>query len=220
MNPRPTPRRSKLAGQSPITPPSTTNTEQPPSNNQTHPTDINNKTDTQGKKDKSDIKKLTDATDKTPTKDSKDSAESAHQTPPRTRTASARVGIYLSPDDLNDAKAAYLADWNNGGQVDTFARWISQTIQNYAALTPEQRSTAEERGRATERTSDTRTFNVQPEAITAMRQAIVADNQANRWPSESSWCKEAIKHAVALTRAANQGALPTPPKRLPNRLVR
>ena len=37
----------------------------------------------------------------------------------------ARLGIYLTPAEFDDAKAAYLADWTNGGEADSFARWIA-----------------------------------------------------------------------------------------------
>jgi len=53
-----------------------------------------------------------------------------------------------------------------------------------------------------------------------MRAAITADQQAGRWPSGSAWCGEAIGLAVEASRAENGGTLPTPPPRLPNRLVR
>jgi hypothetical protein len=47
----------------------------------------------------------------------------------------ARLGIYLTPQEFEDAKAAYLADWTNGGEADTFARWIAAAIETYAART-------------------------------------------------------------------------------------
>jgi hypothetical protein len=53
-----------------------------------------------------------------------------------------------------------------------------------------------------------------------MRAAINADQQAGRWPSDSAWCSEAIASAVDAARTKNEGSLPTPPPRLPNRLVR
>lgn len=53
-----------------------------------------------------------------------------------------------------------------------------------------------------------------------MRAAINADHDAGRWPSDSAWCAEAIELATEAARTANGGSLPTPPPRLPNRLVR
>lgn len=62
----------------------------------------------------------------------------------------ARLGIYLTPQEFDDAKAAYLADWSNGGMQDTFARWIAAAIEAYAARAPDQRATAQPRVRADE----------------------------------------------------------------------
>ena len=132
----------------------------------------------------------------------------------------ARLGIYLTPQEFEDAKAAYLADWTNGGEADTFARWIAAAIETYAARTPKQRATAQPRGRADERTGSTRSFSIPTDTMARMRAAINADQQAGRWPSDSAWCSEAIAAAVDAARTKNDGSLPTPPPRLPNRLVR
>lgn len=132
----------------------------------------------------------------------------------------ARLGIYLTPQEFEDAKAAYLADWTNGGEADTFARWIAAAIETYAARTPKQRATAQPRGRADERTGSTRSFAIPTDTVARMRAAINADQQAGRWPSDSAWCSEAIASAVDAARTKNEGSLPTPPPRLPNRLVR
>lgn len=135
-------------------------------------------------------------------------------------SSTARLGIYLTPEEFDDAKAAYLADWTHGGEADTFARWIAAAIEAYAGRTPKQRSTATPRGRARERTGSTRSFSIPTDTVARMRAAISADQQAGRWPSDSAWCGEAIAHAVDQARTQNEGSLPTPPPRLPNRLVR
>lgn len=135
-------------------------------------------------------------------------------------SSTARLGIYLTPEEFDDAKAAYLADWTNGGEADTFARWIAAAIEAYAGRTPKQRSTATPRGRAQERTGSTRSFSIPTDTVARMRAAISADQQAGRWPSDSAWCGEAIADAVDQARTQNGGSLPTPPPRLPNRLVR
>lgn len=133
----------------------------------------------------------------------------------------ARLGIYLTPSEFDQAKAGYLADWTNGGTCDTFARWIAAAIDTHAARTPRQRAAkAHPRGRAEERTGSTRSFSIAVETMTRMRAAITADQHAGRWPSDSAWCGEAISLAVSAARDRNGGALPTPPPRLPNRLVR
>lgn len=177
------------------------------------------------------------------TPDLEPSAEEPQQTPPRTATApakarstgrpaparkaataaasaTARLGIYLTPAEFDDAKAAYLADWTNGGEADTFGRWIAAAIEAYARRTPKQRATAKPRGRADERSGATRSFAVPADTVAQMREAINTDQQAGRWPSDSAWCGEAIAAAVDQAREQNGGSLPTPPPRLPNRLVR
>lgn len=131
-----------------------------------------------------------------------------------------RLGLYLTPAEFDDAKAAYLADWKNGGQADTFARWIAAAIDTYAQRTPKQRAGAKPRGRAEERTGSTRSFAIPTDTVARMRSAITADQHASRWPSDSAWCGEAIAAAVDQARRRGGGSLPTPPPRLPNRLVR
>lgn len=135
-------------------------------------------------------------------------------------SSTARLGIYLTPEEFDDAKAAYLADWTSGGEADTFARWIAAAIDTYARRTPKQRANAKPRGRAEERTGSTRSFAIPTDTVARMRAAITADQQAGRWPSDSAWCSEAIASAVDAARTKNDGSLPTPPPRLPNRLVR
>ncbi len=136
-------------------------------------------------------------------------------------SATARLGIYLTPAEFDDAKAAYLTDWTNGGQADTFARWIAQAIDSHARRTPKQRADrAHPKGRADQRTGSTRSFSIPADTVARMRAAITADQQAGRWPSDSAWCGEAIALAVNGARTENGGTLPTPPARLPNRLVR
>jgi len=135
--------------------------------------------------------------------------------------ATARLGIYLTPVEFDQAKAGYLADWTNGGSADTFARWIAAAIDTHAARTPRQRAAqALPKARGDEHTGGTRSFSIPAATIRRMRAAITADQHAGRWPSDSAWCGEAIALAVSTARDRNGGALPTPPPRLPNRLVR
>jgi len=133
----------------------------------------------------------------------------------------ARLGIYLTPVEFDDARASYLADWANGGDADTFARWIAGALDRHAARTAKQRAARDRlRGRSDARTGSTRSFSIPTSTMQRMRAAITADQQAGRWPSDSAWCAEAIALAVDDARKANGGTLPTPPVRLPNRLVR
>lgn len=135
--------------------------------------------------------------------------------------ASGRVGTYLTPDEFESAKGAYLADWNNGGDANTFTRWVTDAIEAHARLTPEQRAgLAKVRGRADHRTGASRSFTIPDDTITRMRQAIAADNAAGSWPTASAWCGDAIAAAVDRARDLNRGALPTPPPRLPKLLTR
>lgn len=166
--------------------------------------------------------------DPAPTPAPEPQAEQATEEPKKTRATASkatasdttRLGIYLTPVEFNNAKAAYLADWNNGGQSDTFARWIGAAIDTHAARSPQQRGTAEARVRAAKRAGASKSFSIPTGTVTQMRAAITADQQAGRWPSDSAWCGEAIRSAVDHARTHNGGTLPTPPARLPNRLIR
>lgn len=130
-----------------------------------------------------------------------------------------RLGIYLTGAMFQDAKAAYLADWYNGGQADTFAAWIAAAVETHAARTPAQRAdhqqTQRPRGGGV-----TRSFLVPAATLVALRAAIDADRAAGRWLSDSAWCAEALDLAITRARTHNGGTLPTPPARLPNRLTR
>lgn len=141
--------------------------------------------------------------------------------PPLESNEVTRLGIYLTPEQFTGAKAAYLADWINGGEANTFTRWIGEVISTHAQRSPQERlERSMLRGRSTERTGSSRSFNVPSEAVKQMRAAIVADHSAGRWPSDSAWCGEAIDLAIEEAKEKNGGTLPTPPARLPNRLTR
>ncbi len=132
-----------------------------------------------------------------------------------------RLSVYLDPAEFAGAKAAYLVDWNQGGQADTFAAWISAAIEQHAARTTGQRAPLERRkDRADTRTGMTRSFNIPEDVVTRMRAASTADQQAGRWLSDSAWCGDAIAAATEEARRKAGGTLPTPPPRLPNRLQR
>lgn len=136
-------------------------------------------------------------------------------------SSTTRLGLYLTPQEFTDAKAAYLADWNAGGQADTIARWVAAAIDTHAARsTAERAQLARPVGRAAERTGTTRSFGIPSDTAARMRAAITNDQQADRWPSASAWCGDAIAAAVAAARRRDKGRLPTPPARLPNRLSR
>lgn len=136
-------------------------------------------------------------------------------------TDTARLGIYFTPEEFDDARSAYLTDWKHGGQADTFARWVGAALAVHSARTQKKRaSTGELKTRAKHRTGVARTFSIPTSDIERMREGISADQQADRWLSDSAWAGEAIARAVEAARDQNGGTLPTPPPRLPNRLVR
>lgn len=136
-------------------------------------------------------------------------------------TETTRLGIYLTPEEFDNAKSAYLTDWKHGGQADTFARWIGAALATHAARTTKKRAdTGEMKGRAKTRTGAARSFSIPAGDIERMREGVSADQQADRWLSDSAWAGEAIARAVEAARTQNGGTLPTPPPRLPNRLTR
>lgn len=130
-----------------------------------------------------------------------------------------RAGIYFGGDEFEAAKASYLADWENGGEEDTFTRWIAAAIIAHARRTPKKRAELA-RPKSKVVNGVQRTFNLPEDSVRRMREAIIEDGKAGRWPSDSAWCADAITIAVNEARERNGGTLPTPPARLPNRLKR
>lgn len=202
---RPAPRRSSLAGASPVRPPAE---QQAPA---TTPQEAPQSARPEPKQPK-------------PTKKSKPAAAAKPKATPATSTRASetvRLGVYLTPAEFTAAKAAYLAAWQLGGEADTFARWIASTLDAHARRTPQERAEGTEpKGRAETRTGSSRSFNIPTDSAARVREAITADQGLGRWLSDSAWMGEAIATAVEQTRAANGGTLPTPPPRLPNRLAR
>lgn len=119
---------------------------------------------------------------------------------------------------LNEARAAYLADWTNHRQYDTFVAWIAGVTQTYAALSPQQRADFSLPARPKE-DGGPRTYRVPAGVRDRVEEAIRADQQSGRWTSTvSTWLREAIAYATERSRAENGGQLPTPPAQLPKRL--
>lgn len=141
--------------------------------------------------------------------------------PPRTVDVE-RVGVYLAPSHFHDAKAAYLADWLNGGEANTFSRWLGEALSLYSRQTAKQRKASAEarEPRSDAQQGKARSFVVRESDIMAMRQGIAEDQKAGRWPSVSQWCVEALEEAIEKAIERNGGELPEPPARLPNKLVR
>lgn len=133
-----------------------------------------------------------------------------------------RVGIYFRPGQFDEAKAAYLADWQAGGEADTFGRWIADAIDRYARTTTQARADGlrllEQYGSETR--GLTRSFNIPDSTIDRLRDAQRHDRDANQWTSQSEFCAGAIASAIATAKQRAGGQLATPPRRLPNRLTR
>lgn len=131
-----------------------------------------------------------------------------------------RIGIYFHPEEFDRAKAAYLADWQHGGHADTFARWIAAAMDTHAARTPQERAELATPRSPGQGSGGSRSFTLPADSVARMRAAISADQAANRWPTDSGWCGEAITTAVARAEEKSGGQLPPAPPRLPNRLTR
>ncbi len=132
-----------------------------------------------------------------------------------------RLGIYITPEDVDSAKSAYLADWQAGGHLDTFAKWMAYAFDAHAGRSVSERTRlARPSGRSETRTGSSRSFVIPTDTIARMREAIAQDQAADRWPSDSAWCSDAIAAAVEQSRTRAGGTLPTAPARLPNRLRR
>lgn len=129
-----------------------------------------------------------------------------------------RLGIYFHPADFTVAKAAYLADWQAGGNADTFAGWIAAVLLHHAQLPPAQRADLVRPVR--DGGGSTRSFTLPGDVQDAVRAAVIADQGAGRWVSASTWAAVAIHAAVGAARRRGGGTLPRPPARLPNRLTR
>lgn len=207
MSPRPAPRKSSLTGTSPLTPP-------PPAQDTAA---MAARVD-----QSSDAPQATQDAPTTPpavatTKATRTAAEditSAQGVPLET------VAAYLTRAEFQDAKAAYLADWRAGGEADTHGRWIADALDAHAARTPAQRATLARPVVRGAGGMSPRSWQIPADVVARMMQAIVADQDADRWPSRSSWAADAIAAATEAARTRDGGTLPTPPPRLPNRLQR
>lgn len=131
-----------------------------------------------------------------------------------------RLGIYMARETFDAAKSAYLSDWQHGGQADTFNRWIGQVIDAHAARGAHERARLTRSTERAESPSFSRSFSLPAATVERMRDAITADQDEGRWPSDSAWCSDAIVAAADRAREQAGGTLPQAPARLPNRLRR
>ena len=140
-------------------------------------------------------------------------------TPVSTAGASSAVGaggagtisVSLTTQQLNDARAAFLADWEHGSDATTFTTWIQNVLLAHAARTPTQRATL-----TVTASGQTRSFRITDNTRAQINEAVAADCAAGRWVTLSTWAAAAINAAVDAAR--QRGPLPTPPNRLPGRL--
>lgn len=135
-----------------------------------------------------------------------------------------RKSAYIPEGEWQDARAAYLADWQAGGEANSIAKWIEQAALAFAHLPQEQRATyiPQVTTRAADGivTGKPRSYTVS-EATAATMKAILEDDQAaGQWHSESAWLRGAMANAVDTARRREGGSLPEAPARLPARLSR
>lgn len=135
-------------------------------------------------------------------------------------SATVRLGIYFHPEEFDRAKAAYLADWQHGGQADTFARWIAAAMDTHARRSTQERAVLAKPANRDRGSGGTRSFTLPADSVGRMRAAIAEDQAVNRWPTDSGWCGDAVAAAVGLAEQRAGGQLPPAPPRLPNRLTR
>lgn len=120
------------------------------------------------------------------------------------------ISVSLTNQQIHDARAAFLADWEHGGP-ETFAAWIQEALRAHAARTPAERSTM-----PTGASGQTRSFRIADSTRAIIESAHSSDCAAGRWVSLSAWAATAI--TTATDAARQRGPLPTPPDRLPGRL--
>ena len=113
---RPAPRRSSLAGASPVRPP----VEQAPEPAPAEPAAPKPSVPTPQQQSKPTAKK----------------AKSAPSAPASGASETVRLGVYLTPEEFTAAKAGSLAAWQRGGEADTFGRWIGAAIDTALSQAP------------------------------------------------------------------------------------
>jgi hypothetical protein len=153
--------------------------------------------------------------------------ESSTRKPQKRSTSDTRVdlGVYMTAEQFDAMRGAYLADFLNGGEANTLYLWVADALSAHARRSAENRianSRIRDRAETGSRaeTTKTKAFKIPENVIADMRAGIAEDRKAGRWATESAWAGEAISRAVEQAREKNGGTLPEPPARLPNRLKR
>lgn len=128
----------------------------------------------------------------------------------RSRIRSGEASVSLNTRQLHDARAAFLADWEHGRDLDIFAAWIEEALRAHASHTPTQRATL-----TVAASGQTRSFRVNDVVGDLLKATLANDCTTGQWISLSTWAAAAIAAATETTR--QRGPLPTPPDRLPTR---
>ena len=137
--------------------------------------------------------------------------------PSRTSTtATVRVTVRMSSTEWDEIRGAYLADWDTTREHDTFKAWATAALERHAWRTPADRATTSDVDVAS---GSPRMFDATEAAVAQVRAAMIADQRAGQFPTLSGWCRAALTTAAATARERSGGRLPTPPKRLPGRLI-
>lgn len=127
-----------------------------------------------------------------------------------------RVGLYMTDTQYDNMKSAFLADWENGGDANTFGKWIAVAIKRYAKLPVARRIDIAKVVAPQSRliAGGVKSFSVPAKAIEAMKHARLADTASGVIQTKSEWLRSAIELAVQYAKAANGGVLPEPPAKL------
>lgn len=130
------------------------------------------------------------------------------------------LSITVRPEDLEEAKSAYIADWLREGRYDGFPKWLGGAIRRHAALTVNERAAIEaDRPSKTTSRGLKRAFQMDPGDVDELRAAVRRDlEEGGRLLSEADWVGDAVREAIAAARSRAGGVLPAAPKRLPNRM--
>ncbi|MDO5066368.1 MAG: hypothetical protein Q4D96_03705 [Propionibacteriaceae bacterium] len=121
------------------------------------------------------------------------------------------ISVSLTNQQLDDARAAFLADWEHGSGLVTFAAWIEEALCDHATRTPTERA-----AHRVTASGQTRSFRITDDTRAMIESAHSSDCAAGQWVSLSAWAAAAI--TAATTTARQRGPLPAPPGRLPGRL--
>lgn len=136
-------------------------------------------------------------------------------------SATRKLGVYLSLAVFEDAKSAYLVDFDDIDGPDTFAGWVDVVMARFAGLDPTDRAAAIDGLPETDVSSATqRSWSVSEDTMQAITDAISADRHTGRITSRSQFAVDALRSAIAAAAERRGGRLPTAPRRLPNRLTR